>query len=132
MPAPTEQTYSLAAKIAAHTAFRDLIDADASPGLFRIRNSADQLLAEVTLAYPCGTVNAGTGQLVFDLDPIPRDEAIAVGGTGAYGEFCDGAGVVHLAMPCQAGSAAVSGKVVLNTLTLVAGGPLELVAATVG
>jgi hypothetical protein len=39
---------------------------------------------------------------------------------------------VHLALPAQAGTVAVSGKLVLNTLTVVAGGPVEVLSATVG
>ena len=47
-------------------------------------------------------------------------------------EFCDSAGLVHLSLPAQAGSAAVSGKIVINSLSIVAGGPVEVLSATVG
>lgn len=133
MPAPLVQTYSVAARVAAHTALRDLIDSHATlPGLLRLRDAADVLLSEVALADPCGAVNGATGQFTFDIDPTPRDESANAGGTIAYGEFCDGYGDVHLALPAQAGTVAVSGKIVSNTLTVVAGGPVEVFSGTVG
>lgn len=133
MPAPSVQTYSAAALVAAHTAFRDLVDSHATlPGLLRIRDAADVLLSEINLADPCGTVNGTTGQLTLDVDPVPRDDSANAAGTAAYGEICDGSGAVHLALPAQAGTTPVSGKVVLNTLTIAATGPVELVSMTVG
>lgn len=131
MPAPTEHTYSVAALVAAHTSLRDLIDSHATlPGIIRVRDAADVLLGTVTLADPCGTVNGTTGQLTLAI--AARDESADAAGTAAYGEICDGAGNVHLALPCQAGTIAVSGMLVLNTLTIAAGGPIEIASATVG
>ena len=133
MPAPLVQTYSVATLVGVHTWFRDLIDSHATlPGLLRLRDAADVLLSEVPLAEPCGTVNGATGQLTFDVDPVPRDESANAGGIVAYGEICDGAGIVHLALPAQAGTVPVSGKIVANTLTVVAGGPVEALSVTVG
>lgn len=131
MPAPGSYTYSAAAKVAAHTAFRDLIDSHATlPGVIQVRDAADALLGTVTLADPCGTVNGTTGQVTFS--PMTRDESADVGGTIAYVEICDGAGAVHLALPAEAGTTPVSGKAVFNVLTVVAGGPIELSSVTVG
>ena len=130
MAVPSIATYSVAALVAAHTAFKDLIDAGVSAGSIKIRNSADVLLAQIPLTDPCGSVNGGTGQL--SITPSARDESADASGTAAYGEFCDSAGLVHLALPAQAGSAAVSGKLVINTLTIVAAGPVEVVSATIG
>ena len=133
MPAPAQYTYSPAAKVAAHTAFRDLLDAHATlPASVRIRDAADTLLGEIPVAKPSGAVNGGTGQFVADIDPIPRDEGATAGGTAAYGELCDGAGVVHLALPCQEGVVPLPGKLVLRALTVDAGAPIELVSLTVG
>ena len=132
MPAPSSATYSVATRVAAHTAFRDLIDAGASPGFLRIRSSTDVLLAELTLKDPCGTVNAGTGQLTFDLTGGVQDLQANATGTAAYGEFTDSAGTVHLALPVQTGTTAVSGYLVMNTLSLVINTPVVLVSATVG
>src|SRR5574343_524417 len=129
MPAPTVATYSAAALAAAHTSFRDLIDSGAGPGLIRIRDASDALLAEIVLADPCGTVNGTTGQLTFS---VATNEDGASFGTAAYGEFCNSTGTVYLSLPCEAGAVAVSGKLVLNTLSLVPGGPVNIVSATIG
>ncbi len=130
MAVPTVATYSAAALIAAHTSFRDLIDSGSAAGFVRIRDSSDVLLAQVPLDDPCGSVNGTTGQLTFAFDG--RDESANASGTAAYAEFCDSDGDVHLALPAQAGSTAVAGKIVLNTLTIVSGGPVEILSATVG
>ena len=129
MPAPVSATYSAAAKVAAHTAFRDLIDTGSGNGTIKIRSAADVLLVTAPLADPCGTVNGTTGQLTFALGAAPT--AVATG-TAAYAEICDVAGAVHLALPAQAGSAPVSGKMVLSTLSIVSGGLVTVVSATIG
>lgn len=130
MAVPTAATYSLAALVAAHTAFKNLIDAGGAAGSVKIRDAGDFLLSQIALTYPCGAVSGSTGQLVLTADG--RDESAEIGGTAAYGEFCDSAGLVHLSLPAQAGSSAVPGKLVLNTLTIAAGGPVEVMSATVG
>ncbi|MDD2927061.1 hypothetical protein [Rhodoferax sp.] len=130
MAVPSVHTYSAAALVAAHTAFRDLVDAGTAAGSIKIRDSADVLLAQIPLSDPCGSVNGATGQLTFSI--AGRDESAAANGTAAYGEFCDSTGAVHLALPAQQGTATVAGKLVLNTLTVVAGGPVEVFSATVG
>ena len=130
MPAPTQATYSAPALVAAHTAFKDLIDAGSAGGSIKIRDAADVLLATIPLTDPCGSVNATTGQLT--ITPAGRDESADASGTAAYGEFCDSTGTVYLSLPTQAGSSAVLGKLVINTLSIVAGGPVEVLSATVG
>jgi hypothetical protein len=130
MPVPSVATYSAAALVAAHTSFRDLIDSGSGAGFIRIRDSADVLLAEVPLVDPCGAVNGTTGRLTLDI--AGRDESADAGGTAAYGEICDSTGAVHLALPTQAGSAPVNNRLVLNSLAIVAGGPVEILSATIG
>lgn len=129
MTVPTVATYSAAALVAAHTSFKDLIDIGTA-GSIKIRDSADVLLAQVPLSDPCGTVNGTTGQLTFSI--AGPDTSADASGTAAYGEFCDSSGTVHLSLPAQAGTVAVSGKIVLNTLSIVAGGPVAVLTATVG
>lgn len=130
MAVPSVATYSVAALVAAHTSFKNLIDAVGLAGSINIRDAADVLLAQIPLTYPCGTVDGATGQLTITM--AGRDESADATGTAAYGEFCDSAGLVHLSLPAQAGSAAVSGKIVINSLSIVAGGPVEVLSATVG
>ena len=129
MTVPTVATYSAAALIAAHTSFKDLIDIGAA-GSIKIRDAADVLLAQVPLSDPCGTVNGTTGQLAFSMSG--PDTSADASGTAAYGEFCDSAGLVHLSLPAQAGTVAVSGKIVLNTLSIIAAGPVSVISATIG
>jgi len=130
MPAPTVATYSVAALVAAHTAFKNLIDAGAGAGFIRVRSAADVLLAQVPLADPCGTVNGTTGQLTLAI--AGPDASANDSGTAAYAELCDSTGLVHLALPAQAGGAAVSGYLVANTLDVVANAPYEVLSAVVG
>ena len=133
MPAPSDYTYSAAAKVAAHTAFRDLVDVGAGLPYIRIKSAADVTLAVFNLADPCGTVNGTTGQLTLaGLTGAITAPAAAATGTAAYGELCDTAGTVHLAMPCVQGAAPVSGRFVLQNLTIVAGAPVEIISATIG
>ncbi len=130
MPPPSSATYSAAALVAAHTTFRDLIDAGSAAGFIRIRNSADVLLATVPLDDPCGTVNGTTGQLTFAI--AGPDPSAATTGTASYAEFCDSDGTVHLALPAQTGTTPVSGVIVINTLSIVAGAPVHVLSATIG
>lgn len=130
MPAPSVYTYSAAALVAAHTSFRDLIDSGASAGFIRIRDAADVLLAQVPLSDPCGSVNGTTGQLTFSI--AGPDTSADASGTAAYGEFCDSDGDVHLALPAEQGTVAVSGKIVLNTQAIIVGGTVSVISATIG
>lgn len=130
MAVPSTATYSAAVLIAAHTSFKDLIDAGSGAGSIKIRDAADVLLAQVPLSDPCGTVNGSTGQLTFSI--AGPDSSADATGTAAYAEFCDSAGTVHLSLPAQAGTVSVSGKIVLNTLSIIAAGPVSVISATVG
>ena len=130
MPAPLVATYSAAALVAAHTSFRDLIDTGVGAGSIKIRSAADVLLATIPLADPCGSVNAATGRLTMAI--AGRDESADASGTAAYGEICDVAGVVHHSLPAQQNASAVSGFITLNTLVVVALGPVEILSVTIG
>jgi hypothetical protein len=130
MTVPTVATYSVAALVAAHTSFRDLIDSGVGAGFISVRGADDALLATIPLDIPSGAVNGLTGQLVFSM--AGPDESAEASGAAAYVEFCDSSGAVHLALPAEAGEAPVPGKVVFGTLTIVAGGPVEVISATVG
>ena len=130
MAVPSVATYSASALVAAHTSFRDLIDSGSGAGSIKIRDSADVLLAQIPLTDPCGTVNGTSGQLT--ITPSGRDESADASGTAAYGEFCNSSGTVYLSLPAQAGTAAVSGYIVINTLAIAAGGPVEVLSAIVG
>jgi hypothetical protein len=116
--------------VAAHNSLVTTIDSGSGAGFIRLRSSADVLLAQIPLDDPCGTVNGTTGQLTLTMDG--RDESANATGTVAYGEICDSDGDVHLSLPAQSGSTPVSGKLVMTTLSLIAGAPVEVLSATIG
>lgn len=130
MPAPAQATYSVAALVDAHTALLALIDAGSGPGKIFIRDDSDVLLAEVPLDDPGGTVNGGTGQLTLAIDG--PDTAADATGIAAYGEIADSDDTVILALPAQQGASPVSGYLVMNTLAVVIGGPVDILTATIG
>ena len=130
MPAPASATYHVDALIAAQTSFRDLVDAGAAAGTVRIGNASDALLSTIPLTDPCGTINGSTGQLTITASG--PDASAAATGTAAYGQICDSDGKVLLALPAQSGSVPVAGKLVLNTLAIVAGNTVDLVSCTIG
>ncbi len=129
MTVPTVATYSATALVDANTSFLDLVDGAATAGTIKIRDSADVLLATIVLNDPSGTVSGVTGTLTFS---APSQVVGSISGTAAYGEICDGDGVVYLSLPAQEGIAPVTGYVVLNTLTIIAGEPVGLISGTVG
>ena len=101
------------------------------PGRAAEENAAAPLGAwEARLDDPAGSVNGGTGQLTFAIDT--NDASADASGTIAYVEFTDSDGTVQLSLPAQQGGSAVSGYAVFNTLTVIAGAPLEIVSATIG
>jgi hypothetical protein len=130
MAVPSVATYSAAALVAAQTSLLGLIDAGTGPGYIAIRDAADVLLGTIVLDDPGGAVSGTTGQLTLDID-VQEDAAVA-SGTAAYCELCDSDDAVILALPTQAGTVAVSGKLVLNTLSIVEGGPVGILSATIG
>jgi hypothetical protein len=130
MAVPSVATYSAAVLIAVHTELRDLIDAGSGAGLIRIRDAADVLLAEFTLDDPCGTVNGTTGQLTITVDA--QETNAPAGGTAAYGEICTSAGTPLLSLPAQAGTSAVSGKLVINAILITAGQPVSVTSCVIG
>lgn len=130
MPIPTAAEFSVAARVAAHTALRDLIDAGSSAGYIAVRGDALQLLAMIPLADPCGTVNGTTGQLTLSI--AGSDTSADATGTAAYADVCDSTGAVHLSLPAQAGTTWVAGKIVLNSLSIVTGTEVSILSAVIG
>ena len=127
MPAPSNATYSAAVKIACNTALRDLLDSG-SNALLRIRDASDVLLVQFTLSDPCGSVNGTTGVLTIT---APSATNVTTAGTAAYAELCSSDGTVRLALPAQAGSTAVANRIVINTLSLVSGAPLNITSIVI-
>lgn len=129
MPAPSDFVYSAAALVEAQTSFRNLIDSGSGAGFVQILTEADVVLAQIPLTDPCGTVNGTTGRLT--ITPASAPNAIA-GGDATWGRVCNSAGTVYLSLPAQAGTTPVTGRLVLNTLTILSGNPVELLSITIG
>lgn len=129
MPAPSSYEYSVDAIEAAHQAFLDLVDGGAGAGIIRFRDDSDTLLGTITLSDPAGTINVTTGQLT--LTAASTSSAVATG-TCTYGEICDSTGTVYLSLPTEAGTSPSSGKLVINSLSIVSGAVITLVSATIG
>lgn len=129
MPAPASYTYTSTSLVDAHTSFRDLVDAGASNGYIEILNESDTVLCTVDLSDPCGTVNGTTGQLTFS---IPAAGTATTSGTASWARINDSNGVSLLEMPAQEGTSAVSGYIVLNTLSIISGGDVDIISAVVG
>lgn len=126
MPAPASAIFSAAARVAAQTSLLGLIDAGSGAGKLRVRSAADVLLWEAPFTDPAGSVNGTTGVLTITF-PAGSPNAVATG-TAAYGEVVDSANTVIWSAPAEAGSTAVAGKVVLNTLAIVSGSPVTPVS----
>jgi len=129
MPAPGAPTFhAVNTLVPIHTALKNLIDTG-SAGLLKLYTSGDTLLGSITLTDPCGTVHSSTGQLTITQ---ASNGAGVAAGTAAYGTLTDSSGTVYFSADTQSGTAAVAGKIVINTLTVAIGSPLALVSCTIG
>ena len=112
-----------------HTALRDKLDEHATlPAQFRFYNASEALIGTVTLEKPCGSVDAGTGQLTF----LPDSGVGSANGTAARMDVLDGAGVFWVTMPCVEGVEPVSGSCVMPSLAIEVGSPIVVTSATIG
>ena len=131
MAVPTDQEYSTATIISTNTAVLDEITDNGSSGCtVKIYDSADTLLSTVPLTDPPGTVDGGTGQLT--LTASGPDTSAAETEYAAYCEIHDAVGTWITRMPCVLGADAVSERLVLNTLLIVAGAPVSILTLTIG
>lgn len=128
MTVPTTVEYSIAIKSASSNAVITTLDESVGAALLKIKDAADATITTLTLGNPSGTVDGLTGLLTLD---IPDQNANG-SGEAAYIELCNGDGVAHISAPAVVGDAPVSGKFVINTLTIVSGEPVEVISATVG
>lgn len=129
MAAEYLNTWNPAAIVAAHTALLALIDGATTAGKVTLHDEDDILLATIPLTDPAGTVNGSTGALT--LTASARDESADASGAASYATIRDGDDVAYRSLSCQAGSSAVANRCVLNTLSIIAGGPVELVSLVI-
>lgn len=120
--------YSLAAWVASHQSFLDLIKAETGAPTVKIKSSAGVTLAEVVINEATAAVNGSTAVLTL---PILTQEDASVGGTASYAQICDGAGAPHHEVPCLQGLSAVPGSLVINTLALIDGQAFEVLSLVI-
>lgn len=129
MAVPTEATYSVTALVDAQTSLLDLIDTGISAGKIKIRDASDVLLATITLTDPAGTVAGGTGVLTI----TPAGTAVGLtDSTAAYGEITDSNDNIILSLPAAEGVAAVSGYIVISSLTILTDGVITVQSVVIG
>ena len=130
MPVPTQATYSLEAKIAAHTAIKELIDSYGLPGFISFRDENDEEMCYEHFTDPCGTIDPVTGSLT--LTPSTAQQTINQGGTVAYAVIMSNFGSECLRLPAEQGNSPVNGKAVLGKLTFVGGETVEVASIVIG
>ena len=118
--------YSTAAKNARLQSTADLIDAGASPGKLKIRDSSNVVLATLTLADPCGTVSGGV--LTFDFDPDISDTSADASGTAANAILTDSADTTVVS-GLTVGTSGTN--VVLDSVSITAGQTVTITAGTI-
>lgn len=121
--------YSAAAWIAAHTALLTLIEDGASDSKIKLYDGSDVLLGEFVIDDATSDVSGTTGDITIAIST--QEDAAIAGGTASYLDICDGDGAVVYRMSCQQGTEAVSGKCVMNSLTIVQGAPVDIISATI-
>lgn len=119
-------TYSTAVKTARMTAVRDQIDGGSGAGVLQIGTSGmSTVLAEITLADPCGTVSGA----VLTLSGFPRSDTSAnASGTAAAARIRDSSGT-----DCITGlTVGTSGTdIVLDSTSITAGQNVTLNSASI-
>lgn len=120
--------------VAAHTVVRDTLDAEGPAAQVVIQGTTtggtpNTALATIPLEYPCGSVNGTTGQLTLSGG---TDGSPAESGQATAALIQDASGTTWITLPCSVGSAPVNNTCVLDSLTIRAGYPVQLVSATIG
>jgi hypothetical protein len=98
---------------------------------FKVYNSADALLATLPLADPAGTVNETTG--VITLSPGDPESDAPATGIAAYATLEDGDGtVLNDNIEVVQSNFGITGKLAISTTSIIEGGTVELVSASIG
>ena len=121
--------YSPAAWIAAHTALLTLIEDGASDSKIKLYDGSNVLLGEFVIDDATSDVSGVTGDITIEI--ATQEDAAIAGGTASYITICDGDGDVVYKMSCQQGTEAVAGKCVMNSLTIIAGAPVDILSCTI-
>lgn len=119
-------TYTTAVKTARMQAVADQIDAGASPGKLKIRDSGNVVLATLTLADPCGTAAAGV--LTLDFDPDISDTSADASGTAANAIITDSADTTVIS-GLTVGTSGTD--IILDSTSITAGQTVTITAGTI-
>lgn len=122
-------SYSVAAWTAAHQGLLDLIATGSGTPVIRIVDSQLNVLAEATIDTTASFVNDQNGKLTIAIGE--QESASPIGGTAFEARIYNKNNALVMKMPCQVGSSAVAGYCVMNTLTILAGAPLEILQVSV-
>ena len=122
--------YSQAGWVAAHTAILGLFDDTEDPVKIKLYDNSESpvQLGEFVIDYGSCTVGSN-GAITIAI--LTQEDAALAGGTASYITLCDSSGTVVYKMSCQQGTAAVSGKCVMTTLSIIQGTPLEIISCTI-
>lgn len=118
------------------TQIKDAIDAGSGPGILQIYSGSmpatpetsvttQTLLGTLTFSDPCGTIGSGT----LTMSAITQDASADNGGTAAWARILDSTG--SAVMDVDVSATTGTGAIKLNTVTIVAGGPIRIDSCTI-
>lgn len=123
--------YTLPVRIAAHQALLDLLSAGSSGTAVLRLLDGPTTLADLPIDHAASSVSGSTG--VLTLVPQSGGGTWAASGTVNLAQLiARDATVLEDAIPVEVGLVAVTGKVVLSSLTAISGGQVDLISAQVG
>lgn len=121
--------YTVPAKIAAHQALLDLLATGSNDAVLRIIDTSTTLV-DLPIDHATSAVSGTTGELT--LEPGTAGTASA-SGTATKAQLISRDGtVLEDNIPVQAGSGAISGYVVLSSLSIISGATVSLVSCVIG
>lgn len=129
MPAPTESFYAAAVLVDAQQSFLDRVDGGTGAGKVFLYDEADNLLAEIPLTDPAGTIDAGG---VLTITPSGPDTSANATGTCSWGTICDSDDTVCLTLRALQAAAPAAGYLVLNDANIIAGTEVTLSSCVIG
>lgn len=114
------------------TAIKDAIDGGSGAGTLKIYDgtrpatggTATTLLGTLTFSDPCGTVSSG----VLTFSAITADSSADATGTATWARIADSAGT--FVADISVGISGSGAELILNTTSIVAGGPISVSSAT--
>jgi hypothetical protein len=118
----TAASWSPLSKVISNTAIRDALASGAGDTYVEFYTLAGLLLATVTLNP--GVVDGATGVTTYSQKA--RDDAADNSGDMEHGKIFDGDGNLFRTMPVIQGTTAVPNYFVINSTTIIQGGPIEI------